>query len=341
MSDTIATLFGDVPIAKQYEWQWVEKHFEPLKQWFLCDGVTEIFVDRFDSISIERNGKIEKTDTTFVSEQTLQNLITQIALCLNQTLTDESPIMDARLPDCSRLCCTLPSVTPQGATITLRVTPRDSIGIDELVAYGALSEEMKVYLQGHIQQGSNMMVSGNTGSGKTTLLRALARFIPLNERVITCEDTQELYLDWLPYRVSLEAPNRKDSEIEMKNLIETSLRMRPDRIWVGEIRKAAAADAFLQAINTGHSGCVTTIHANNTIDAVSRLQYLIASQGLISFDLAGKQIMGSVNLLIHASRHADYGRRITEITEIKDGKCIPVFRFNTEAMEHEHHANHQ
>lgn len=341
MNDTIPTLFGEVPIAKQYEWQWVETHFKPLSKWYSSKGVTEIFVDRFDSISIERNGVIEKTESVFASEQELQRLIIQIALCLNQTLTDESPIMDARLPDCSRLCCTLPSVTPQGATITLRVAPSDSISIEQLVEFGALSSEMLTYLKRHIELGSNILVSGNTGSGKTTLLRALARFIPLNERVITCEDTQELYLYWLLYRVSLEAPNRKGSEVEMKNLIETALRMRPDRIWVGEIRKAAAADAFLQAINTGHSGCVTTIHANNSKDAVSRLQYLIASQGSITFELAEKQIMGSVDLLIHASRHADYGRRITEITEIKDGKCIPVFRFNTETMEHEHHANHQ
>ncbi|MBB1313468.1 CpaF family protein [Aliivibrio sp. SR45-2] len=335
MNNTISTIFGEVPIAKQYEWQWVEDNFKPLKKWFQCEGVTEIFVDRFDSISIERNGKIEKTDSTFGNEQTLQNLITQIALCLNQTLTDESPIMDARLPDCSRLCCTMPSVTPQGATITLRVAPKDLISLEQLVEFKTLSADMANTLQRHIEQGSNLIVSGNTGSGKTTLLRALARFIPLNERIITCEDTQELYLDWLRYRVSLEAPNRKGSEVEMKNLIETALRMRPDRIWVGEIRKAAAADAFLQAINTGHSGCVTTIHANNTIDAVSRLQYLIASQGLISFELAEKQIMGSVNVLIHASRHADYGRRITEITEIKNGKFIPVFTFNPQTMEHE------
>ncbi len=339
MNDTIATLFGEVPIAKQFEWQWVETHFKPLSKWFSSKGVTEIFVDRFDSISIERNGVIEKTDTVFSSEQELQLLINQIALCLNQTLSDESPIMDARLPDCSRLCCTLPSVTPQGATITLRVAPSDSISIEQLVEFGALTNDMLVYLKHHIKHGSNILVSGNTGSGKTTLLRALARFIPSNERIITCEDTQELYLDWLPYRVSMEASNRKDSVVEMKNLIETSLRMRPDRIWVGEIRKAAAADAFLQAINTGHSGCVTTIHANNSKDAVSRLQYLIASQGSISFELAEKQIMGSVDLLIHASRHADYGRRITEITEIKNGKFIPVFTFDTQTMKHDNAQN--
>ena len=197
---------------------------------------------------------------------------------------------------------------------------------------------MLTYLKQAVVEGKNIIVSGNTGSGKTTLLRALARYIPDGERIVTCEDTQELYLSWLKFFVAMEAPNRAGSNIEMKNLIEAALRMRPDRIWVGEIRKASAADAFIQAINTGHSGCVTTLHANSAKDALSRLQYLIASQGLISFELAYKQIIGNVDVFVHASRHSSYGRKITEITEVVDGELVPQFVFDKKTSKHRKHS---
>ncbi|PSU44781.1 CpaF family protein [Photobacterium frigidiphilum] len=335
MIGTIATIFGDVPIEKATEWGLVEHYFEPIKNLFLNSDVTEIFIDRFDNISIEKNGQIENTPAKFESEIALQSFIVQIARCLGQQVDEDRPILDARLPDCSRLCCTLPTVSPQGATMTLRVVPKSLITAEQLVEFGALTQTMLDFLIEHIRYGSNIIVSGNTGSGKTTILRALAKYIPHAERVITCEDTQELYLDWLKYKVSLEAPKRPNSDVEMKHLIEAALRMRPDRIWVGEIRRASAADAFLQAINTGHSGCVTTLHANSCQDAVSRLQYLIASAGLISYELAGKQIVGAVNVLIHASRHPDYGRKVTEISIIDNGQVKPLFTFNTTTLKHE------
>ncbi|MGR5307687.1 CpaF family protein [Vibrio mediterranei] len=334
MFDTLKTLFGDVPIAKQYEWQWVEKHFQPIADLYQTPDVTEIFVDRFDTIAIERNGAIEKTDCRFDSEKSFQALLTQLALCLNQTLTEESPILDARLPDCSRICATLPAVTPQGASMTLRIAPTNHISAEQLVEFGALSAPMLTYLIEAIQSGKNIIVSGNTGSGKTTLLRALARYIPLKERIVVCEDTQELYLDWLPFLISMESPKRSSSDVEMKTLIETSLRMRPDRIWVGEIRNGRAADAFLQAINTGHSGCMTTVHANGCDDALSRLQYLIASQGNISFDLAYQQIVGNVDIFVHASRHESYGRKVTEIAEVVNGTLTPKFMFDQQDHHH-------
>lgn len=334
MKGVIDTLFGKVPEDKRYEWQWVEEHFEPLKPLYLTEGVTEIFVDRFDTIAIERHGKIEKTQATFDTEKAFYNFIKQVATALNQTLDEAHPLLDARLPDCSRLCCTLPQITPQGATLTLRIAPKAHIQAEHLVSSGAMNQAMLEYLIQAVKEGKTIIVSGNTGSGKTTLLRALARYIPEGERIVTCEDTQELYLSWLPFVVAMEAPNRTDSTIEMKNLIEAALRMRPDRIWVGEIRKASAADAFVQAINTGHSGCVTTLHANSAKDALSRLQYLIASQGLISFELAHKQIIGNVDVFVHASRHASYGRKITEITEVVDGKLVPIFIFDKEKHIH-------
>ncbi|EDL52176.1 type II secretion system protein E [Vibrio mediterranei AK1] len=334
MQDIISTLFGEVPIDKEYEWKWVEEHFEPLKTLYLDEFVTEIFVDRFDAVSIERNGRIEKTDIRFESNDHFQTFIKQLSTALNQTLTPQSPILDARLPDCSRVCATLADVTPQGATMTMRIAPKTLISAEQLIEYRALTREMLDYLITAIQEGKNIIVSGNTGSGKTTLLRALARYIPEQERVVTCEDTQELYLDWLPFKVSMESPKREDSDVEMKTLIEASLRMRPDRIWVGEIRKASAADAFLQAINTGHSGCMTTIHSNGCQDALSRLQYLIASQGQISFDLAKQQIIGNVDIFVHASRHESYGRKITEIAEVVNGVVTPKYIFDKAQLQH-------
>lgn len=334
MKGTYSTLFGEVPEAKTYEWKWVEENFAPLRPLYTLSGVSEIFVDRFDNVSIERNGKIEKTDVRFASETDFYNFIKQVATALNQTLDSDHPLLDARFPDCSRLCCTLPEITPQGATLTLRIAPKTHIHASQLVELGALSQAMLDYLIDAIQLGKNVIVSGNTGSGKTTLLRALARYIPEGERIVTCEDTQELYLSWLPFLVSMEAPNRTDSSIEMKNLIEAALRMRPDRIWVGEIRKASAADAFLQAINTGHCGCVTTLHANSAKDALSRLQYLIASQGLISFDLAHKQIIGNVDVFVHVSRHPSYGRKVTEIVSVNDGQLTPQFVLSRSDLTH-------
>ncbi|MEI2419093.1 ATPase, T2SS/T4P/T4SS family, partial [Arthrospira platensis SPKY2] len=201
MSDFVQTIFGLVPKNKEYEWTWVEQHFGELRDLYETAGVTEIFVDRFDRVSIEKNGRIELTDVKFESEAKFVNLINQVSVALNQEFNAENPILDARLPDCSRLCCTLPQVTPQGATMTLRIAPKEHIQLEKLVEYNALTDEMYEYLVDVIKQGKNILVSGNTGSGKTTLLRALSRYIPVNERVAICEDTQELYIDWLPFKI--------------------------------------------------------------------------------------------------------------------------------------------
>lgn len=334
MSD-IETVFGPVPNTQETQWGLVEEYFSPLRAFYTDPSVTEIMVNRFDHIAIERNGTLEHTKARFDSEQALQTFIEQVALCLDQNVGQDAPILDARLPDCSRLCCTLPTVSPQGATLTLRVAPRTLLSAAQLVKFGAMTEDMLAFLIEHVEQGSNLLISGNTGSGKTSLLRALAKYIPLHERVVTCEDTQELFLEWLEHKVFLESPKRQNSSLEMKNLIETALRMRPDRIWVGEIRNALAADAFLQAINTGHTGCVTTLHANSCKDAVRRLQYLIASSGLIDYGLAGQQILGAVHVLVQTKRHPDFGRRISEISLVEDGAIRPMFVFNPLTQQHE------
>lgn len=324
------TLVGDVPEEELQGWELLLHYFEPLIPFYKDPLVTEILVNRYDRILVERNNRMEMSESTFENEQAVQKLIFQIANRLGQRIDADNPILDARFPDGSRLCCTLPSVTPSGSTITLRIAPRQLLMFDDLVERGALTHEMVDYLREQVQAGANMVVSGNTGSGKTTVLRAAAAFVDKGERVITAEDTQELHLGrLLPNCLPMEAPKRRtEHPVTLAILIKTMLRQRPDRGWVGEIRDAEAADAFLQLLNTGHTGCASSLHANSCEDAVSRIQYLIASGGAISYELAGRQVMGSVQLLVHASRNYRYGRKITSICEVVEGRVQPVFTYD-------------
>jgi pilus assembly protein CpaF len=334
------TAFGEVASSDVQGWDLLLYYFKPLISFFEDPEVTEIMVNRFDSIWIERGGHLELTDATFGSEVALQELIFQVANRLNQQVDEDSPTLDARFPDGSRLCCTLPSVSPSGATITLRCKPRKLYTYDDLVGFGALTFEMKDYIGERVGLADAMLVTGNTGSGKTTVLRASAEFIDPRERVISAEDTAELHLkETLPGAVSLEAPKRRPKEgvppVTLASLIKLMLRQRPDRGWVGEIRDAAAADAYLQLGNTGHKGSASSLHANGPEDAIRRLQYLLASAGLISYELAGHQILGTVQLIIHCSRDYKWGRKITHICRIENEKIIPVFLFNQVTGVHE------
>lgn len=337
--DKHTTQFGEVPAAQWGDWDTIDYYFEPLAEYYRDPSVTEIMVNRFDNIAIEKSGELLDTPTTFKDEAALVRLIKQFSLALKQTIDDTSPVLDARFPDGSRACCTLNTVSPDGATLTIRRAPKQTLTLSDLVDKGAMSAEMHAYLVEKVRHGATMVVSGNTGSGKTTLLRALSEALNPKERIITCEDTQELHLKHLPHLIALEAPKRSTHTLDMKNLIETALRMRPDRIWVGEIRHAGACDAFLQAVNTGHSGCVTTIHANSEPDAMARMQYLIASAGLISYELAHTQILNGVAVFIHAARYLDddhkVKRKITGISEIRAGVLTPVFALNKTTGEHD------
>ena len=196
----------------------------------------------------------------------------------------------------------------------------------DLLEGQALTQEMADYIKERVELQDNIVISGGTGSGKTTLIRAVTEFIPQTDRVIICEDTQELFLD-LPNQVMLEAPKRRDSTLTLSDLIKTTLRMRPDRVIVGEIRDAFACDAYLQILNTGHSGCTTSLHANSPKSAVKRIQYLLAKEGIIDFNLAGYEVLDAVNLLIQMKKTA-YGRKITHISKVdEDMNIIPVFGY--------------
>lgn len=335
----VETPVGRVAESDRRGWDLLLHYFEPLMPYYEDEAVTEIMVNRYDEIWIERGGRLERVDTAFDSERALQELIFQIANRLNQLVDEDNPILDARFPDGSRLCCTLPAVSPGGSTITLRCKPRVSYTFEDLVGFGALTQEMVDYIGQRVRAGDTMLVSGNTGSGKTTVLRACAAFIDPRERVISAEDTMELHLkQMLPGAVEHEAPKRRPKEgvqpITLAALIKLMLRERPDRGWVGEIRDAAAADAFLQLSNTGHTGGASSLHANGPGDAVRRIQYMIASAGLVSYELAGHQVLGGVQLLIHCARNYKWGRKVTHICRIEDEKIIPVFLFDEERLEH-------
>ncbi len=327
------TPLGEVPAADKNRWDLVIHYMEPILPFYKDPTIDEIMVNRYDSIFVEGRQGMQKTNATFPSEKHLQRFISQMSIVLNQD-AEKADVIDARFPDQSRACYTLPSVTPSGATATIRCAPKETLTFNDLVSFGSLTQEMCDYLQERVGSNDNVIVSGSTGSGKTTLLRALAEFIPDNERVLICEDTQELFLD-VPNCIPMEAPKRAGSSIDLSFLIKTTLRQRPDRVFVGEIRDAFACDAFLQVINTGHGGCCTSIHANNPESAVKRIQYLLTKEGLISYELAGREVMNSVNLLIQADKTRN-GKRITNISRVSNdkGRVECVFRYNESSDTH-------
>lgn len=335
---------GKVPNDQASEWGPLLHYMEPVLDFYQTPGVTEIMINRFDKIFIEKDGKMELTNARFKDNGELERFIHYAGNLLDQPFSVENPILDARFPDCSRLCCTRSNVSIGSASVTLRIAPKVPLTSKMLLDYGSLTEEMFEYIQRIVEGGANIIVSGSTGSGKTSLLRVLTEFINPDLRVITCEDTQDLFLN-LPNTIAMEAPKRRlegqieaAEEITLSRLIKTTLRQRPDRIWVGEIRDKFAADAFLQAINTGHTGCATTIHSNGCADTVERIQYLLAAGGLLSYELARKVLLGGITVLVHAGRKPTYGRKITEIVEVVEGDLLPMYVFNEDTLQHDRYS---
>jgi pilus assembly protein CpaF len=323
-------LFEGLDEATEKQWSLIGHYMEPLKTLYRDVGVTEIMVNRWNDIYFEKDGRMRKTECSFENAEHLSTLIRQLSVVLGQEDNLSTGVLDARFPDQSRACCTTDVVTPAGCTMTLRVAPKQQFSMSDLVENGTMTWELHDFLKDRVKRGDNIIVSGSTGSGKTTMLRGIAEFVNPSERVVTCEDTQELLLD-IPNVISMEAPKRKQEEgtpvLALSTLIKTALRQRPDRIIVGEIRDAAAADAFLQAINTGHRGCATSIHANGCFDAIERIKYLIASNGLLDYDLCGRQVLSGVDCMIHVNRGFT-GKRIFEVAVIEQGELKPVFKYD-------------
>ncbi len=306
----------------------------PLETLLKDDSVNDILVNGPQQIFVERSGRLELTDITFKDEKHLLRIIDKIVSAVGRRVDESNPYVDARLADGSRFNAMVPPIAVDGSLVSIRKFKKDKLGIEELVNYGALTEEMAAYLQAAVSTRLNVIVSGGTGSGKTTTLNALSGFIDDAERILTIEDTAELQLQQTHVgRMESRPPNVEGKGgVSQRDCLKNALRMRPDRIIVGETRGEEVID-MLQAMNTGHDGSMTTIHANSARDAVSRLENMIAMAGIeMPIKAMRSQIASAVNLIVQASRLQDGSRRMVSITEITgmEGDVISmqeVFRY--------------
>ncbi|MEM6565255.1 MAG: CpaF family protein [Pseudomonadota bacterium] len=306
----------------------------PLETLLKDDTVNDILVNGPQQIFVERDGRLELSDVTFKDERHLLRIIDKIVSAVGRRVDESNPYVDARLKDGSRFNAMVPPVAVDGSLVSIRKFKKDKLGIDDLVTFGAFTEEMAAYLQAAVATRLNVIVSGGTGSGKTTTLNALSSFIDNAERILTIEDTAELQLQQTHVgRMESRPPNVEGKgEVSPRDCLKNALRMRPDRIIVGETRGEEVID-MLQAMNTGHDGSMTTIHANSARDGISRLENMIAMAGIeMPIKAVRSQISSAVNLIVQASRLQDGSRRMTSITEITgmEGEVISmqeIFRY--------------
>ncbi len=283
------------------------------------DTITEVMINGHQNIFIEQKGRVRKLETSFESERRLEDVIQRIVGQAGREVNQANPIVDTRLPDGSRVNVVLPPVSLVGPVVTIRKFSKTPMTIEKLIEYGSLTRPIADFLEILVKARYNIFVSGGTGSGKTTFLNALSNYIPKDERIITIEDSAELQIENVPNLVSLETRNANSAgagAITIRDLIRSSLRMRPERIIVGEVRGAEALD-MLQAMNTGHDGSLSTGHANSTRDMLSRLETMVL-QGSAGLPLAAirQQISSAVDIIIHLSRLRDHSRKTMAITEV-------------------------
>lgn len=293
--------------------------YDCLEELLKQEDITEIMVNGYRTIFVERNGKIEAWEHGFSSEERYMDVIQQIVAGCNRIVNESSPIVDARLGDGSRVNVVLPPVALDGAVMTIRRFPKETYGMEDLIRMGMLSGELAAVLKLLVQSRYNIMISGGTGSGKTTFLNALANYIPRDERIVTIEDSAELQIREIPNLVRLEVRNANiegQNAIQMKDLIKSSLRMRPSRIVVGEVRGAEAVD-MLQAMNTGHSGSLSTGHANSAKDILYRLETMVLMGIDIPLLAIRQQIASAIDIIVHIGRQPDGSRRVLEIVEVE------------------------
>lgn len=299
------------------------------------DTITEVMINGPDNIFIEKNGRLQKLDKQFESQRRLEDIIQRIVGMAGREVNQASPICDTRLPDGSRVNVVLPPIALCGPTITIRKFSKEPMTVEKLIRYGSLTQDIADKLEMLVRAKYNIFICGGTGSGKTTFLNALSNYIPKDERVITIEDSAELQITGVENLVSMETRNANASgagEITIRDLIKSSLRMRPERIVVGEVRGGEALD-MLQAMNTGHDGSLSTGHANSTQDMLSRLETMVL-QGAAGLPLEAirQQIASAVDIIVHLSRLRDKSRKTMEITEIvgfENGQIIlnPLYVF--------------
>ncbi|MCR5128412.1 MAG: CpaF family protein [Lachnospiraceae bacterium] len=282
--------------------------------------VTEIMINGKDHIFIERNGRLYQWDKQFSSKEKLEDVIQQIVAKCNRTVNEASPIVDARLENGSRVNVVLAPIALNGPIVTIRRFPEKPIQMEDLKRFGAITQEVIDFLRQLVVAGYNIFISGGTGSGKTTFLNALSDFIPKDERIITIEDSAELQIQGVPNLVRLETRNANVEgckEITMRDLIKSSLRMRPDRIVVGEVRGSEALD-MIQAMNTGHDGSLSTGHANSAADMLSRLETMILMGMDLPLSAIRGQLASGIDVIVHLGRLRDKSRKVLQVVEILD-----------------------
>jgi pilus assembly protein CpaF len=307
----------------------------PLEQFLNDPSVNEIMVVDPDTIYVEQHGKLSRVSARFTDDERVRAVIERIVTPLGRRIDESSPLVDARLRDGSRVNAVIRPLALRGSAITIRKFSKRPLALADLVGFGAMTEAMGRFLTRCVIGKKNIVIAGGTGSGKTTLLNVLSSAIPKDERIVTVEDAAELQLGQ-PHVVSLEtrpANMEGKGEYSIRDLVRNALRMRPDRIVVGECRGGEALD-MLQAMNTGHDGSLTTTHANSAREAVARLETLVLMAGLdLPVRAIREQIAGAVNVLVQQSRLSDGTRRVTAITEVTgidgDGnvRLVPIFRF--------------
>ena len=291
-----------------------------LEEFLEDEEITEIMINGTQSIFLEKKGRLFQSDKRFLSREKLEDVIQQIVAGSNRLVNEANPIVDARLPDGSRVNVVLAPVALNGPIVTIRKFPREAITMKDLLAWQSVSPEVAGFLARLVRAGYNIFISGGTGSGKTTFLNALSQYIPKDERIITIEDNAELRILDVPNLVSLEARNANvegSGEVTIRDLIRSALRMRPDRIIVGEVRGAEAID-MLQALNTGHDGSLSTGHANSPADMLSRLETMVLMGMELPLPAIRRQIASGIDVIVHLGRLRDRTRKVLEVAEVRD-----------------------
>jgi pilus assembly protein CpaF len=308
--------------------------YGPIQKFLEDSSVTEVMVNSTDPIYIEREGRLERTGARFGSEEHLRQVIERIVSTVGRRVDESSPMVDARLPDGSRVNAVIPPLAVDGPALTIRKFATDPYTTEDLVEFGTMSTGMAALLKMCVKGKLNVLISGGTGTGKTTLLNVLSSFVPTDERIVTIEDAVELQLHQ-EHVVRLESrpPNVEGrGQVEIRDLLRNALRMRPDRIIVGEVRGAEALD-MLQAMNTGHEGSMSTVHSNTPRDALSRIETMVLMAGLdIPITAIREYISSALSIIVHLGRLRDGSRRVTAVTEIvgMEGDIITmqdIFRF--------------
>lgn len=288
-----------------------------LQEFLEDDTITEIMINGTQNIFYERGGRIYRSDKRFISRDKLEDVVQQIVAGANRLVNEASPIVDARLPDGSRVNVVLAPIALDGPIVTIRKFSKEGITMEQLISWNSVSKEVSGFLARLVEAGYNIFISGGTGSGKTTFLNALSQYIPKTERIITIEDNAELRLQDVPNLVRLEARNANvegTGAVTIRDLIKSALRMRPDRI-IGEVRSAEAID-MLQALNTGHDGSLSTGHANSPQDMLGRLETMVLMGMDLPLPAIRRQIASGVDIIVHLGRLRDRSRKVLEVTEI-------------------------